>query len=45
MRDVEIKREHGIYMLFVDGVFWSTCESLKDVEEELEEIEKERKVV
>ena len=41
MRDIDVRRDHGVYMVYVEGTFWCSCTSLREVEEELEEIERE----
>lgn len=40
MRDIDIRRVHGVYEVYVEGAFWCSCTSLREVEEELEEIER-----
>ncbi len=34
MPDIEVKREHGRYAVYVDGEFWATCENVSEVAEE-----------
>lgn len=38
MPNIVIERNHGRYAVYVDGEFWSTCENVAEVAEEMEEI-------
>ena len=38
MPSIVIEREHGRYAIYVDNEFWSTCENMAEVAEEMEEI-------
>ncbi|MBQ8768840.1 MAG: hypothetical protein IJZ15_04250 [Oscillospiraceae bacterium] len=35
---IAIERENGRYVVYVDSEFWSTCESMSEVAEEMEYI-------
>lgn len=39
MSDIDVKKENGVYVVFVNGIYWCTCETLKDVGEKLEDME------
>lgn len=38
---IEIKKLTDHYAIYIDGKFWCTCESMREVTEELEEYERE----
>lgn len=40
---IEIKRDRGIYTIYIDEEFYCTCESMAEVTEELISIEEENK--
>lgn len=40
---IEIKRITDHYAIYIDGQFWCTCESMREVTEELISIEEENK--
>lgn len=38
--DIEIKAEYGYYKVYVNGIFYCTCDNMKEVKEEVANIEK-----
>ena len=43
MPNIDIERAYGRYTIYVDGEFWSTCESMAEVAEEMEYIRDQQK--
>ena len=37
---LEVKQERGIYYLYIDGKFYCSCDSQREVEEETTELQK-----
>ena len=37
---LEIKRERGIYYLYIDGKFYCSCDNNREVEEEKESLQR-----
>ena len=44
MPSIVVERSRGCYTVYVDGKFWSTCESMAEVAEEMEYIRDQHKV-
>ena len=42
---IDIKKDKGVYVIYIDGAFYGTCENMKEVGEELENIAQEREVI
>ncbi len=38
MPSIVVEREHGRYVVYVNSEFWSTCENMNEVAEEMEYI-------
>lgn len=41
MPSIVIERERGAYVVYVDSEFWSTCENMTEVAEEMEFIKEQ----
>ncbi|MBR6793372.1 MAG: hypothetical protein IKM48_03310 [Clostridia bacterium] len=44
MPSIVVERDHGCYIVYVNGEFWSTCESMAEVAEEMADIRDRYKV-
>lgn len=41
MPSIAIERDRGMYVVYVGGEFWSTCENMTEVAEEMEVIKEQ----
>ena len=44
MPSIVVERDRGCYIVYVNGEFWSTCESMAEVAEEMADIRDRHKV-
>lgn len=42
MSEVDVRKEHDVYTVYLDGVYLCTCENMKEVGEVLEDIERRK---